>query len=71
VRVKGPSFFGYAESICRSTWCYGDVVMPEPKLMPFPSLLGLPAPVVSGVFSGSVVAEKLEAMRRSALATAA
>lgn len=62
VRVKVRASLGNARINLQVDVGFGDVVMPEPKLMPFPSLLGLPAPVVRAYSPESVVAEKLEAM---------
>ena len=41
---------------------FGDVVVPSPKLMAYPTILDLPAPKVSGYSRESMIAEKFEAM---------
>ena len=42
----------------------GDVVVPPPKLMTYPTILDLPAPQVRGYSRESTIAEKFEAMVR-------
>jgi hypothetical protein len=43
---------------------FGDVVVPPPKLMTYPTILDLPAPQVRGYSRESTIAEKFEAMVR-------
>jgi len=43
---------------------FGDVVVPPPKLMNYPTILDLPAPQVRGYSRESTIAEKFEAMVR-------
>ena len=43
---------------------FGDVVIPPPKLMTYPTILDLPAPQVRGYSRESTIAEKFEAMVR-------
>jgi len=47
---------------------FGDAVIPGPEPVVFPSLLGMPAPVLTGYSRYSVVAEKFEAMVRLGIA---
>jgi hypothetical protein len=41
---------------------FGDVVVPSPKLMAYPTILDLPAPKVRGYSRESMIAEKFEAL---------
>ena len=43
---------------------FGDVVIPSPELMAYPTILDLPAPQIRGYSKESTIAEKLEAMVR-------
>jgi hypothetical protein len=43
---------------------FGDVVIPPPKLMAYPTILDLPAPQIRGYSKESMIAEKFEAMVR-------
>lgn len=43
---------------------FGDVVIPPPKLMTYPTIFGLPAPKIRGYSKESMIAEKFEAMVR-------
>jgi hypothetical protein len=43
---------------------FGDVVVPSPKVMTYPTILDLPAPKVRGYSRESTIAEKFEAMVR-------
>jgi len=43
---------------------FGDVVVPPPKLLTYPTILDLPAPRVRGYSRESTIAEKFEAMVR-------
>jgi len=43
---------------------FGDIVVPSPKLMAYPTILDLPAPQIHGYSKESSIAEKFEAMVR-------
>ena len=43
---------------------FGDIVIPPPELMAYPTILDLPAPQIRGYSKESTIAEKLEAMVR-------
>jgi len=43
---------------------FGDVVIPPPRLMTYPTILDLPAPQIRGYSKESMIAEKFEAMVR-------
>jgi len=43
---------------------FGDIVIPSPKLMAYPTILDLPAPQIRGYSKESTIAEKFEAMVR-------
>lgn len=41
---------------------FGDIIIPEPQLLSYPTILDLPAPRIHGYTIESVIAEKLETM---------
>jgi hypothetical protein len=43
---------------------FGDIVIPSPELMAYPTILDLPAPQIHGYSKESTIAEKFEAMVR-------
>ena len=43
---------------------FGDIVIPSPELMAYPTILDLPAPQIRGYSKESTIAEKFEAMVR-------
>ncbi len=43
---------------------FGDIVVPSPKLMAYPTIFGSPAPQIRGYTKESMIAEKFEAMVR-------
>jgi len=43
---------------------FGDIVIPSPELMPYPTILDLPEPQIRGYSKESMIAEKFEAMVR-------
>jgi hypothetical protein len=43
---------------------FGDVVIPSPEMMTFPTILDMPAPQIRGYSKESTIAEKFEAMVR-------
>ena len=47
---------------------FGDILIPAPEKIGYPTLLGMPKPVVSGYSRESAIAEKLEAMVKLGMA---
>jgi predicted nucleotidyltransferase component of viral defense system len=47
---------------------FGDILIPAPEKIEYPTLLGMPKPVISGYSRESSIAEKLEAMVKLGMA---
>ena len=62
VRVRFRGTLGTARVTMQVDVGFGDVVVPEPVWIDYPTLLDLPAPRMRGYTRESVVAEKLHAM---------
>lgn len=62
VRIRGVVLLGKARIPIQIDIGFGDIVTPEPQQVNYPSLLGLPAPVVQAYPMETVVSEKYEAM---------
>ena len=64
VRVRFRGVLDTARIAIQLDVGFGDVVVPSPKLMTYPTILDLPAPKVRGYSRESTIAEKFEAMVR-------
>ena len=64
VRVRFRGALDTARIVIQLDVGFGDVVVPPPKLMTYPTILDLPAPQVRGYSRESTIAEKFEAMVR-------
>jgi hypothetical protein len=62
VRVRFDGLLGKARIAMQLDVGFGDVVMPGPQDIDYPTLLDLPAPRLKGYPRESVIAEKFEAM---------
>ena len=64
VRVSAEGRLGHARVSLQIDVGIGDVVVPAPTEVSYPTLLDFPAPTLSGYSMESLVAEKLQAMLR-------
>jgi len=64
VRVRFSASLGSAKVFMQVDVGFGDVVVPSPKLVDYPSMLDFPAPRLRGYTRESTVAEKFEAMTK-------
>ncbi len=62
VRVKINSLLGKAKELIQIDIGFGDIVVPDPKEMIYPTLLDLDSPKVMVYSKESIIAEKFEAM---------
>ncbi|WP_286909140.1 nucleotidyl transferase AbiEii/AbiGii toxin family protein [Clostridium sp. UBA1652] len=62
VRVKISSLLGKAIELIQIDIGFGDIVVPDPKEMIYPTLLNLESPKVMVYSKESIIAEKFEAM---------
>lgn len=62
VRVKINSLLGKARELIQIDIGFGDIVIPDPKEMIYPTLLDLDSPKVMVYSKESIIAEKFEAM---------
>ncbi len=62
VRVKISSLLGKARELIQIDIGFGDIVIPDPKEMIYPTLLDLDSPKVMVYSKESIIAEKFEAM---------
>lgn len=62
VRVKINSLLGKARELIQIDIGFGDIVVPDPKEMIYPTLLNLDSPKVMVYSKESIIAEKFEAM---------
>jgi len=62
IRVRFRGSLGTARVVMQLDIGFGDVVIPSPKPMNYPTLLDLPAPHLRGYSRESTIAEKFEAM---------
>ncbi len=62
VRVRFTGRLGQARSVMQIDFGFGDTVFPEPTQIEYPSLLGMPRPLLTGYTRETVIAEKFEAM---------
>lgn len=62
VRVKINSLLGKAKELIQIDIGFGDIVVPDPKEMIYPTLLKLDSPKVMVYSKESIIAEKFEAM---------
>jgi hypothetical protein len=64
VRVNFRGSLGTARITIQLDIGFGDIVVPSPELMIYPTILDLPAPQIRGYSKESTIAEKFEAMVR-------
>ncbi|HUT03245.1 MAG TPA: nucleotidyl transferase AbiEii/AbiGii toxin family protein [bacterium] len=64
VRVRFRGTLGAARIFMQVDVAFGDVVVPEPVTVDYPTILGMPAPRLDGYTRESAIAEKFEAMVR-------
>ncbi|MFZ5571305.1 MAG: nucleotidyl transferase AbiEii/AbiGii toxin family protein [Thermodesulfobacteriota bacterium] len=64
VRVHFRGLLGNARITLQLDIGFGDVVIPSPEMMAYPTILDLPAPKIRGYSKESMIAEKFEAMVR-------
>ncbi|OPL11837.1 MAG: hypothetical protein AVO38_15495 [delta proteobacterium ML8_D] len=62
VRVRFHGSLGTAHFTLQLDIGFGDVVIPAPAVLAYPTILDLPAPELSGYSKESTIAEKFEAM---------
>ena len=62
VRVRFRGSLGTARITMQLDIGFGDVVVPQPAMVEYPTILPLPAPRLRGYSRESVIAEKFEAM---------
>lgn len=62
VRVRFHGSLGTAHFTLQLDTGFGDVVIPSPAVLAYPTILDLPAPELSGYSKESTIAEKFEAM---------
>jgi hypothetical protein len=62
VRISGVVLLGVARIPIQVDLGFGDAITPKPEQIEYPSLLGLPAPVLRAYPKETVVAEKYQAM---------
>lgn len=62
VRIRFRGSLGNARIAMQIDVGFGDVVVPSPKVMDYPTILDFPAPRLRGYSKESVIAEKFEAM---------
>jgi predicted nucleotidyltransferase component of viral defense system len=62
VRIKLTAFLGNARKILQFDIGFGDVIVPKPQMMEYPTLLDMDKPVIQAYSNESVIAEKFEAM---------
>jgi hypothetical protein len=62
VRIKIKGNLGNAKLSLQIDIGFGDIVLPEPVKLKYPSILRFPAPEIKGYSPESVIAEKLQAM---------
>ena len=68
IRVRFRGTLGAARVFMQVDVAFGDVVMPEPATVDYPTILGMPAPRLRGYSRESAIAEKFEAMVRLGIA---
>jgi hypothetical protein len=62
VRVNILCYMGQAKKVLQIDIGFGDVIVPKPQVMRYPSLLGMECPEILTYSIESVIAEKFEAM---------
>jgi hypothetical protein len=62
VRVRIRGSLGNAQVSLQIDIGFGDVIVPEPETISYPSILGFPAPKLKGYTMDSTIAEKFQAM---------
>ena len=62
VRIKLTAYLGNARKILQFDIGFGDVVVPKPQIMEYPTLLDMKKPIIQVYSKESVIAEKFEAM---------
>lgn len=62
VRVKFTAYLGNMRKVLQFDIGFGDVVVPSPQTMEYPTLLEMDKPIIKAYSKESVIAEKFEAM---------
>jgi len=62
VRIKITAYLGNIRKSLQFDIGFGDVVVPKPETLEYPTLLGMDKPVIKAYSKESVIAEKFEAM---------
>jgi predicted nucleotidyltransferase component of viral defense system len=62
VRIKLAACLGNARKILQFDIGFGDVVVPKPLIMEYPTLLDMDKPIIQAYTKESVISEKFEAM---------
>jgi len=62
VRIKITAYLGNIRKSLQFDIGFGDVVVPKPETLEYPTLLGMDKPIIKAYSKESVIAEKFEAM---------
>jgi predicted nucleotidyltransferase component of viral defense system len=62
VRIKLTSYLGNSRKVLQFDIGFGDIVVPKPMMMEYPTLLDTEKPIIQVYSKESVIAEKFEAM---------
>jgi len=62
VRIKLTAYLGNARKILQFDIGFGDVIVPKPQIMEYPTLLDMEKPIIQAYSKESVISEKFEAM---------
>lgn len=62
VRVKLTAFLGNARKVLQFDIGFGDIIIPKPQIIEYPTLLDMEKPIIQAYSKESVIAEKFEAM---------
>jgi hypothetical protein len=62
VRIKVTGYLDKSRQVLQFDVGFGDVVVPKPVTMEYPSLLNMDRPIIQAYSSESVIAEKFDAM---------
>ncbi len=62
VRIKLTAYLGNVRKTLQFDIGFGDVIVPKPQTMEYPTLLNMPKPIIQAYSKESIIAEKFEAM---------
>ena len=62
VRIKLTAHLGNARKVLQLDIGFGDVIVPKPQVMEYPTLLDMDKPIIQAYSKESVISEKFEAM---------